>query len=85
METGQSISGKRRRLIEKSIRNMRKSEKLKKAQREADAKKARARAARDAEEQAFWERQYFRRADLLLMNRGDAAAATWTFSGDKSR
>ena len=28
---------------------------------------------------------YFRRADMSLMNRGDAAAATWIFSGDESR
>ena len=27
---------------------------------------------------------YFRRADLPLMNRGDAAAATWIFCGDTS-
>ena len=30
-------------------------------------------------------RVYRRRADLPLMNRGDAAAATWTFRGDESR
>ena len=29
--------------------------------------------------------QYFRRADLSLMNCGDAAAATWIFRGDESR
>ena len=28
---------------------------------------------------------YFRRADLPLMNRGDAAAATWIFRGDEHR
>ena len=28
---------------------------------------------------------YFRRADLPKMGRGDAAAATWIFSGDESR
>ena len=28
---------------------------------------------------------YFRRADISLMNRGAAAAATWIFRGDKSR
>ena len=31
------------------------------------------------------DRTYFRRADLPLMNRGDAAAGTWIFHGDESR